>query len=137
MPAFLLKNPLASGLGILLLLVSLGLGVQTVRLAWERTAFANYKAEETKAILEAQRKAAALSDELIIAQASAMAVTEKKVISYVDRIHLVQGPDTACPADERMRLGSRGVSDLIRGGGPPAVGKPPAALPGPRARAGP
>ena len=38
----------------------------------------------------AQEKAQKLSDELVIAQAAAMAVTEKKVVSYVDRIRTVQ-----------------------------------------------
>jgi hypothetical protein len=70
---------------------------------------------EARAIQRAQQ----LSDELIIAQAAAMAITEKKVVSYFDRIRTVQAPDNACPADERMRLGSRGVRDII---GEPTVG---------------
>ncbi len=82
--------------------------------------------------LEAQQKAAALSDELIIEQAKAMAVTEKKVVSYVDRIRTVQANDGACPADERMRIGNHGVRDIVRGDGPPAVGGAPVAVPGPR-----
>jgi hypothetical protein len=83
---------------------------------------------------KAQQRARQLSDELIIAQAAAMAVTERKVVSYVDRIRTVQAPDNACPADERMRLGSRGVRDIIGG---PTVGGAAAAVRGPGAGARP
>jgi hypothetical protein len=72
-----------------------------------------------------------------IEQAKAMAINDNKAVTYVDRIKYVQAPDTACPADERMRLGSRGVSDLIRGSGSPAVGGAPVAVPGPGAGARP
>jgi hypothetical protein len=66
---------------------------------------------------------------LSFAQAAAMAVTEKKVISYVDRIRLVQAPDTACAADPRMRIGSHGVRDVLgvpdpQRGAPAAVQRP-------------
>lgn len=75
------------------------------------------QAEQAIAQQKAQKKADALADELVIAQAASMAVTEKKVVSYVDRIKTVQAPDTACAADQRMRIGSEGVRDLILGGG--------------------
>lgn len=83
---------------------------------------------------KAQKHAQELSDELIIAQAQAMAVTERKVVSYVDRIRTVQAPDNACPADERMRLGSHGVRDIL---GLPAVGGAAPAVRGPGSGAGP
>lgn len=107
--------------GLIVLLLGL-CGVQTVRLSWAHEQIATEAAARTKAIADAQAKASALSDELIIAQAAAMAVTEKKVVTYVDRIRTVQAPDTACAADERSRLGSRGVRDILRGGGPQAIG---------------
>jgi hypothetical protein len=122
--------------GLIALLLAL-CGVQTVRLSWAHEEIATEAAAREKAIREAQARADALSDELIIAQAQAMAVTEKKVVTYVDRIRTVQAPDTACAADERSRLGSRGVRDIVRGGGPQAVGGSPAAVQGPGASARP
>lgn len=115
------------------------LGVQSLRLAWAQNEVITDRAAQAKAVADAREKAAKLSDELIIAQAAAMAVTEKKVVEYVDRIRTVQAPDTACAADERMRLGSAGVRDIIVGGsGPKAVSGPAPAVPraatGPRSR---
>ncbi len=83
------------------------------------------RAAAQAAVLEAQTKAAALSDELIIQQAIAMGNTTKKAGSYVEQIR--KAPDA-----DRRRVGSRGVHDLITGGvgGAPAVGGPPAAVPG-------
>ena len=116
--------------GLIGLLLAL-CGVQTVRLSWAHEQIATEAAARTKAIADAQAKASALSDELIIAQAAAMAVTEKKVVTYVDRIRTVQAPDTACPADPRMRLGNTGVREIIRGGSPQAGSGAPAAVQGP------
>jgi hypothetical protein len=73
-------------------------------------------------VLKAQRAAQALSDELIIQQAIALGSTAKKASTLVEQIH-------SAPDADRMRIGSRGVHDLILGGGggPPAVvGAPPA-----------
>jgi hypothetical protein len=100
------------------------------RVSLERNMAADELAQQ-KAVQKAKDEAQALSDELVIEQAKAMAINDNKAVRYVDRIKYVQAPDTACPADERMRLGSRGVSDLIRGGGSPAVGGAPAAVSGP------
>jgi hypothetical protein len=85
--------------------------------------------------LVAQKKADDLANELVIAQASAMAVTEKKVVQYVDRIRTVQAPDTACSADPRMQLGNYGVRSLLSG--TDAERSPPAAVQGPGAGARP
>lgn len=63
--------------------------------------------------LAARKKADALSDELVIEQAKKMAVTEKTVVEYVDRIRKVPVVQE-CPADDRDRLGSRGVRDIVR-----------------------
>ena len=90
-----------------------------------------------QAVQKAKDEAQALSEELVIEQAKAMAINDNKAVRYVDRIKYVQAPDTACPADERMRLGSRGVSDLIRGSGSSAVGGAPAAVSGSGTRARP
>jgi hypothetical protein len=106
------------------------------RVSLERNMAADELAQQ-KAVQKAKDEAQALSDELVIEQAKAMAINDKKAVTYVDRIKYVQVPDTACPADERMRLGSRGVSDLIRSSGSPAVGGAPVAVPGPGAGARP
>jgi hypothetical protein len=100
------------------------------RVSLERNMAADELAQQ-KAVQKAKDEAQALSDELVIEQAKAMAISDNKAVRYVEQIKYVQAPDTACPADERMRLGSRGVSDLIRGGGSPAVGGAPAAVSGP------
>jgi hypothetical protein len=106
------------------------------RVSLERDMAADKLAQQ-KTVQKAKDEAQALSDELVIEQAKTMAINDNKAVMYVDRIKYVQAPDTACHADERMRLGSRGVSDLIRGSGSPAVGGAPAAMPGPGAGARP
>ena len=70
------------------------------------------KAARERIIRETQEKADSLANELIVQQAIAMGKTQEKVTTYVDRIRYVQGPDT-CSADERMRIGSAGVRDII------------------------
>lgn len=65
-----------------------------------------------QAVRKAQEKAEALSNELIIEQARAMAATERTVIKYVDQIR-------SAPGDaERNRLGTLGVRDILRPGKP-------------------
>ena len=106
------------------------------RVSLERDMAADKLAQQ-KTVQKAKDEAQVLSDELVIEQAKAMAINDNKAVTYVDRIKYVQAPDTACHTDERMRLGSRGVSDLIRGSGSPTVGGAPAAVPGPGAGARP
>lgn len=118
---------LANWRWLLPLVLFAGLAIDDGRL---RLKIAAYQSAEARAI----KHAGELSDELIIAQAQAMAVTEKKVVSYVDRIRTVQAPDTACAADPRMRLGTYGVRDIL---GHPAVSGSPAAVQGPGTSAGP
>lgn len=112
------------------------LGVQTLRLAWAQNELVEDRLAQAKAVQEAKDKAKELSDELIIAQAAAMAVTEKKVTEYVDRIRTVTVPDTACAADPRMRIGNHGVRDIVGGGGSPTIGgaTAPVSRPGPGPR---
>ena len=106
------------------------------RVSLQHNVAADERAQQ-QAVQKARDEAQALSNELVIEQAKAMAINDNKAVRYVDRIKYVQAPDTACPADERMRLGSRGVSDLIRDSGSPAVGSAPVAVPGSRAGARP
>jgi hypothetical protein len=88
------------------------MGVLLVGLLWFRGQAANCRADQAAAIIEAQKRADALSNELVIEQAKAMAVTEKKVVEYVTQIKTVQVAQE-CPADERDRLGSRGVRSIL------------------------
>lgn len=78
---------------------------------WDRADLAEEKAGQEKAISAAQKKADDLANELVIAQAQAMAVTQQKVVTYVDRIRT--SPDDAA----RNIAGSLGVRDLILGAG--------------------
>ena len=64
------------------------------------------KAAAQAAVLEQQRKAAALSDELVIRQAAALAQSNRKAGTYVAQIR-------AAPDGDRRRVGSRGVRDIV------------------------
>ena len=105
------------------------LALSVIGLLWYRGEYEACAGGQSKAIAAAQKRADDLANELIIAQAAGFAVTEKKVITYVDRIRTVQAPDTACPADPRMRLGSHGVRDIL--GVPDAQRGAPSAVQGP------
>lgn len=114
-PAFLLKNPLASGLGVLLLLASAFAGIQTLRLAWAENEIAADRLAQAEAVRKMRDKAEALSNELVIQQAIAMAKTAEKETVYVDkikRIPVAVGEDEAARS-ERMRAGTAGVHDII------------------------
>ncbi len=116
--------------------------VAALAIGWGLLERGNYQAEKAGRIADAaaaqaevlkqQQAAAKLSDELVIQQAIAMGNTGKKAGSYVDQIR--KAPDA-----DRMRVGSRGVHDLIAGGGggPAAVGGAAPAVPGSGARGGP
>ena len=88
-------------------------GTGWYRMKWEgeKAAYAGFREKEAKAVLAAQAKAEALSNELIIAQAASMAVTERTVVSYVDKI--IHDTPSACPPSSAARDGSRAVRDLL------------------------
>ena len=122
-----------------LIAVGVVLALSVLGLLWYRGEYQSEKAgriadraAEHAKVLEAQLKAQALSDELVIQQAIVIGNSRKKAGSYVSQIR-------AAPDADRRRVGSRGVRDLIQGGGggPPAVGGAPAAVPGPGAGARP
>lgn len=113
--------------------LALGLGVQTLRLAWVNEEFTSYKLEEAKAVKKAQDKADALATDLLIAEAKAYEVRTKTITSYIDRIVHVSTPsDRKCDLDPRNVAGSHGVSDIVRGSLPQAPGNNAPAVPGPR-----
>lgn len=91
---------------------------------WDRADLAEAKSGQQAAISAAQKKADDLANELVIAQAIAMGVTQTKVTQYVDRIQ--SSPDDAA----RNIAGSLGVRDIISGG-PASPGKPAPAVRGP------
>jgi len=97
---------------------------------WQKAALEGKDFAFLKASFLQNRKTEALSNDLVIQQTIALGANEKKQVSYVDRIRTVQVPQE-CLADERNYLGSRGVHDVVRPGGAPAVGRPAAAVPGP------
>lgn len=68
-------------------------------------------AEVAAANLALQKKADALSNELVIQQAIAMSVTAKKADTYVQQIH-------AAPASDRRRVAAHGVRDIVLGASP-------------------
>lgn len=115
-----------------------GTGWYRMEYLGEAAARAADKAKQADAVNTANAKAESLANELIIAQAAAMAVTTKTATVYVDRIRNVTTPDTACARDPRMQLGSHGVHDLVLGMVPAAqTGGADAGVRGPRAGARP
>lgn len=104
-----------AGAAIGLLLIGLALGGIYVK--GRSDGAAQCAAEQAQAIAKAQKQADDLADQLAVARQQAMAVTENKAVSYVDRIKMVPTPPKDCASDERMRIGSEGVRDLILGGG--------------------
>jgi len=115
----LARSAAASWQYIVIGLLVVALGAQTLRLSWAKNALIADRAAQAEAVRLQAAKAESLSNELIIAQAAAMAITERTSVEYVDRIKTVRVP-TECPADERDRLGSRGVLELLHRNKPAA-----------------
>jgi hypothetical protein len=98
---------------------------------WDRADLAEAKTAQETAINSAQAKADALAAKLTDAEAKAAAVTQQKVIQFVDRIQ-------ASPDDvSRNIAGSLGVRAIIGGSGPQSPSGSPAGVPGPAASPGP
>lgn len=114
MPAIPLVGKLLAGAVGLLLLAGAAFGIYAKGRSDGKAAI---EAADAKAVAEAQRKADALSNELVIAQAAAMAVTEKTVTVYRDRIANAPSTSTCGPA---VRDAAHGVLDTFGGGGPGA-----------------
>jgi hypothetical protein len=96
-------------------LLVVALGVQTLRVAWLQADIAADKAAQADAVAKMRDRAEALSNELVIQQAIAMAKTAEKETVYVDRIKRIPvapGEDEAARS-ERMRTGTAGVRDIL------------------------
>jgi hypothetical protein len=97
----LLRNPWV------LLLLACAIGAAGT--GWYRAKYHNLQAANATAIAEAQRKADALANELIIAQAAAMAVTKETVTVWRDKVKNDPSADSVSPA---VRDALRGVHAL-------------------------
>jgi len=110
----------AGVLGILLLL-TVGAGILYGK--GRSDGAAACQAGQAKAVADAQQKADKLANELIIAQAQAMATTEKVTTVYRDRI--TNAPQTNTCGDA-LRDAAAGVLEQLRGGqaGPAGAARP-------------
>lgn len=95
-------------------------GLLLIGMLWYRGGYESEKAARAADLVKAQAaarsaedKAQSLSNELVIAQAEAMAIAEKTVTFYQDRILHVP-VTTACAQSLAMRDASAGVRQLIR-----------------------
>lgn len=104
----------AGALGLLLITVAFGVTYAKGRSDGKALVIA----EDQKAIVAAQQKATDLANKLAVAQEQALAANTQTQTIYVDRIHNVTTPDTACASDQRMRIGSAGVRQLVKGSSP-------------------
>lgn len=133
-PAFLLKNPLASGMGVLAIVAGLALGVQTVRLAWShgevqeaKLAFANFKTELAQESLRVEREAKDKSDKAI-----KELVDETRAIGLVasqakTEVRLVQSNGGPCRVDPAYLAGIAGMQRVLSsaaGGGDKGKARP-------------
>jgi hypothetical protein len=107
----LLKNPWV----LLIIACTLGIGGT----GWYRMKWLGEVSGRQEAIIEAQKKADDLANELIIAQAAAFAVTEKTVTVFKDRI--IHAPTTST-CGPTVRDAARGVLETLRGPADPQRG---------------
>ncbi|UYN96572.1 MAG: hypothetical protein KIT25_06465 [Enhydrobacter sp.] len=85
---------------------------------WARLETATLKLRGAERVIELKERDAALSAELVARQAEAMRQLEANVSQQVQVIHAL--PRTSdCARSPAMRAASRGLRDLLGGGGPP------------------
>lgn len=100
----LLRNPWV----LVLIVTALGMGGT----GWYRMKWLGEVNGREHAVAEAQRKADTLANELIIAQAAAMAVTENIVTVYRDRIAQVPA-SSACAGSPAIRQSIEGARQIL------------------------
>lgn len=130
MGPFLAKNPLASGLGIVAVILAALVGLQTLRLAWsekdaasavlEHEKFKTGLAQET---LRVEREAKTKSDTKIDELASEMRSVGLVATQAKTEIRLVQSNGGPCRADPAWLATVNGVRNILTapggaGGGP-------------------
>lgn len=125
MIAFLARNPLASGLGILLLVVSIACGVQTLRLAWsqdevhaEQLKHQSFLTALANESLRVEREAKAKSDKGIEELASEMRSVGLVATQAKTEIRLVQSNGGPCRADPAYVATISGVQRILAAGNP-------------------
>lgn len=146
--AWLAANPLASTLGVVAAVSTIGLGVQTYRVSlWqteaakqeglvasEKAACALFKQEQATKVAEAERDAARRSEQEARRLLNDIREITSKGEQVREVIRYVQG-NAACDNDPRVLAIVDGVSDILgpegRPGAAPAapVGRAPAAVP--------
>lgn len=126
MTALLAKNPLASGIGIVAVVLAALLGLQTVRLAWseKETAAAELALEQYKTgvvteTLRLEREAKSKSDDKIAELATEMRSVGQVATQAKTEIRLVQSNGAPCRADPAWLATVNGVRSILAapGGG--------------------
>jgi hypothetical protein len=112
----------------LLVIATLGLLVYALRLEITEIELA-----QQRAVYEKQMEADEWANRLIAKQAEWQNSKTTVVTKYIDRIRNVTTPDTACAADERMRIGNHGVREIVLDG-PQTERGPADTVPAPVAR---
>lgn len=84
---------------------------------WLKYEMADFKLDLANATIKEQRESKEKSDRLIAQVADTLNTLSSKKDTYVEKIYTVPASpdDEACRKSERMRVGSRGVSDIVRG----------------------
>lgn len=141
-PAFLLKNPLASIAGVVAVLAIAAAGVQTIRLAstqaelaGEKLAFTEFKRDLVEETLRVTREAADRSDRAIAALTDELKGVSAVAGQAKTEIRYVQSSGGPCAADPVYRATIDGVRNTLAargaGGGAGQTQRgPPAAVRG-------
>ena len=117
--------------------LALGLvsGVLALKASWRAEGAAQVIAADREAVIDQQRRDAALSAAIVARQAEQLATLSARADALVKRIDNAPKTTGCGPV---MRDASRGLHELFdSAGAAPAGRQPPAALPGSRARRGP
>lgn len=124
-PAFLLKNPLASGMGVLCLVLGLACGLQTLRLAWaadalatEKLAFADFKTDLAVKSLKVVNDAAAKSAEQVEKLTQEVRTVGLIGAQAKTEIRYVQSNGGPCAADPVYRATVGSVQRILDAGNP-------------------
>jgi hypothetical protein len=113
------------------LLLALAGGFFALKAAWQAEGAARVIAADRQAVIEQQRRDAALSAAIVAQQAERLAALEARANTIVKRIDNAPKTNGCGPV---MRDASRGLHELFNGArGADAGRQPAAALPGPRA----
>src|SRR5258708_4589673 len=122
MLAFLLKNPLASVLGILFGLALIACGIQSLRLAntqtdlaGEKLAFSNFKTQLAEESARVQKEAADKSAKQAADLKDAIADARSIGAQTITEVHYVQSNGGPCIADPKWRATVGGVQRILDG----------------------